>query len=226
MKRVKHDRSTATDDADRLAAIAMTAASAAASGALRAGARVPPFTLRDTLGRRVSLINLLSRGPVVLHFARGRWCAFGERSLVQLASLHDLIAASGAAVVAIAPPGPSMSTGHALPVVELVDTNMEVARLFGLAFDLPTELRRRYLGLGYEPPRMHEDARFLVPIPGMYLVDQNGIVVLAYIDVDYRHAFDSEALLTALQALRARRSANERSVLRLAAGRRDSRQAI
>jgi AhpC/TSA family len=47
------------------------------SGALdrvvKAGERAPDFTLLNTSGKSVSLAGLLTRGPVVLSFFRGRW---------------------------------------------------------------------------------------------------------------------------------------------------------
>jgi hypothetical protein len=41
--------------------------------AVKVGDKAPDFTLRNTGGREVSLSQLLSKGPVVLGFYRGRW---------------------------------------------------------------------------------------------------------------------------------------------------------
>ncbi len=41
--------------------------------ALKVGDKAPDFTLRNTGGREVSLSQLLSKGPVILGFYRGRW---------------------------------------------------------------------------------------------------------------------------------------------------------
>lgn len=222
---MKQHRSTSTSDADRLAEIAMTAASAAMPATLRAGARVPPFTLPDRQGTKVSLDHLLVAGPVVLDFVRGAWCRFAQESLAQFASTYDRIARSGAQAVAIAPHGQPAHTGDALPMPELFDRDMKVARAFGLAFDLPAGLRTRYLELGYTPPRTPIAGSFLVPIPATYLIDQDGRVVLAYVSVDYRTRFDSDALITALQALTARRKAGERAAGQVVASRRRTRHA-
>ncbi|WP_420991968.1 redoxin domain-containing protein [Cupriavidus sp. 30B13] len=202
--------------ADHAAEVAMAAAAGAVPGALRAGARVPAFALPDTRGRLVSLDHPLGAGPVVLNFLRGTWCAFGEESLAQLAATHERVVAAGAAAFAIAPPGRLPSTGTSLPVPELVDADMKVARAFGLAFELPAELRRRYLELGYVPPRTRKADSFLVPIPATYLVDQEGVIVLAHIDADYRHHLGNETLLGALRALQARLLARERTARQLA----------
>jgi peroxiredoxin len=221
---MEHDRSASKPETDTLAEIAIAAASAAVPGALRAGARAPLFTLPDREGMNFSLDRLLMSGPVVLNFLRGAWCASGAESLVQFASTYERIVTFGAAAVAIAPPYRLTLSQDALPMPELIDTDMRVASAFGLAFDLPVELRPRYLELGYVPPHTPNAKSFLVPIPATYLVDQDGVVVLAYVDVDYRNRFDDESLLTALHALQVRRNASERERTTFFAGRRRSRR--
>jgi len=39
----------------------------------KVGQRAPDFTLPDHVGRNVHLSEVLTRGPVVLSFYRGRW---------------------------------------------------------------------------------------------------------------------------------------------------------
>lgn len=203
--------STSNFDVDRAASTAMTAAAGAVSSALRAGKRVPAFELPDTEGNAVSLDQALGAGPVVLNFLRGAWCAFGEESLAQLAATYENIVSTGASAFAIAPPSRISQPGGSVPIPELVDRDMKVARAFGLTFELPVELRPRYLELGYVPPKTRKSDSFLVPIPATYLVDQEGVIVLAHIDADYRHHLDSEALLGALKALQARNAARKRA---------------
>ncbi len=41
--------------------------------AVKVGDRAPDFTLRNSSGREISLSRLLSKGPVILGFYRGRW---------------------------------------------------------------------------------------------------------------------------------------------------------
>ncbi|PXW25682.1 Peroxiredoxin [Paraburkholderia caballeronis] len=199
--------------ADPDAQLAMTAASAAAAGALRAGKHAPLFSLGDTQGRRLSLERLLGRGPVVLHFARGAWCSFGERDLASLAAHEREMATLGASAVAIVPCAGS-PFDDAMPIRTLVDADMRVTRAFGLAFELPAALRPRYASLGYEPPVSRGRATWLVPIPATYLLDRDGAIALAYIDVDYRNGLDLRTFLTALGALRTREGAGRVTALR------------
>jgi AhpC/TSA family len=81
MSAARTQESATSRQADADAQLAMAASREAASRALRAGSRAPLFTLADVAGQRVSLEDLLSDGPVVLHFLRGAWCSFGGANL-------------------------------------------------------------------------------------------------------------------------------------------------
>lgn len=187
------------------AELAMVASTEAAGKALRAGAPAPLFTLHDTNGVSVSLDDLLNRGPVILHFFRGAWCSFGERGLADLASAYYEFRDLGASALAIAPPSKPATPIMPLPMPELVDHNLKVARSFGLAYELPETLRDRYESLGYQPPVTRAAKSFLAPIPATYLVDRDGIIAMAYVDVDYRNGFDVTAVAKALRILQAKR---------------------
>jgi peroxiredoxin len=98
-----------------------------------------------------------------------------------------------------------------MPMRELQDIDMKVARAYGLAFDLPAGLRPRYEALGYVPPPTGRAGTWLVPLPATYLLDRDGIVALAFIDVDYRRHFEPGSLLSALRALQARHDSPRRA---------------
>lgn len=198
------EQTPADRQADADAELAMAAATEAASKALQAGARAPLFSLADTDGKSMALEDLLGAGPVVLHFFRGNWCAFGEQSLAEFATTYQDVLALGASAVAIAPPSMPATPDKPLPMRELCDIDMKVARAYGLAFELPGSLRPRYESLGYTPPAVRKAGSWLVPLPATYLLDRDGTVALAFIDVDYRKRLEPASLLTALQSLQAR----------------------
>jgi peroxiredoxin len=132
---------TVRSPADPVAEMTMAASTEAASRALRAGARAPLFTLADASGNQVALENLLSEGPVVLHFSRGAWCSFGEEGFAEFAASYRDINALGACAVSIAPPSQAAARNTPLPMRELRDPDMKIAQAYGLAFDLPAGLR-------------------------------------------------------------------------------------
>ncbi|MFM0503478.1 peroxiredoxin-like family protein [Paraburkholderia caffeinilytica] len=189
-------------DAD--AELTIAASAQAASRAVHAGAHAPLFTLADAAGQHVALEDLLRAGPVVLHFFRGNWCSFSEESVSGLTAIYGEVIALGASAVAISPPCQHSAKGAAAPMRELQDIDMKVARAYGLAFELPAALRPKYAELGYLPPSTRKAGSWLVPLPATYLLDRDGSVALAFIDVDYRKPIQNEALLNALRAVQAR----------------------
>jgi peroxiredoxin len=211
MSAARTNQSAASHEADAQAELVMAASSEAASLALRAGRRAPLFALPDINGRLVALEDLLSDGPVVLHFFRGAWCSFGEQSLADFATAYQEVLALGANAVAIAPPCKLAKPGAPLLMRELMDIDMKVSRAYGLTFELPAGLRPRYEELGYTPPYTRKAGSWLVPLPATYLLDRDGVVALAFIDVDYRNHFDFGSLLRALKALQTRHLARGRA---------------
>ncbi len=103
----------------------------------------------------------------------------------RLAELREL----GAQIVAISPqlPDNSLSTREkndlAFPV--LSDVGNKVARRFGIVFELSDDLVELYRNFGHplEEANGNSGKREL-PFPGTFLIDGNGTIRLAHVDVD------------------------------------------
>jgi peroxiredoxin len=181
------------------------AASGIAKEALKAGDRAPDFRLPDTCGGHVRLKDLLAAGPVVLSFYRGGWCPYCNLELRALQQVLPEITRLGARLVAVSPqtPDESLSTAEknelAFPV--LTDIGSATAKSFGIAFDLAEELRPVYTRFGHALPDRNGDESWVLPIPATYVIDSDGTVALAFVDVDYRNRLEPAEILAALQAL-------------------------
>ena len=200
-------------DTDQVVAMTLEAA-ILANRALQAGSMAPNFRLRDYGGQQVSLQELVSMGPAIVHFYRGSWCTHCYNNLADLTVSHDGIRAAGARVVVIAPPASprfllaaQVEATH-LPFPTLVDEGMKVAVAYGVVYSLPAQLRPIYLERGYAPPRNPRAGEWLVPIPATFLIGTDGTIILGAVDVDYRNPLHSEQLVTAVKGMR---RANARS---------------
>jgi peroxiredoxin len=208
MPKIEPSQSTPAElDAEQIVAMTLEAATLA-NHALRAGSMAPAFRLRDYGGQQVSLQELCSTGPAIVHFYRGSWCTYCQNSLTDLTMSHDNIRSAGARIVAIAPPPSPRFLAAAqveaarLPFSTLIDEGMNVAVAYGVAYSLPAELRPIYLERGYAPPRNSRAGEWLVPIPAMYLIGTDGTIVLGAVDVDYRNPLHSGQLVTAVKGMR------------------------
>jgi peroxiredoxin len=178
-------------------------ASGIARRALKAGDHAPDFRLPDARGAYVRLKDLLAMGPVVVSFYRGGWCPYCNLELRALQNALPEITRLGAALVAISPqtPDESLSTAekNELAFLVLSDAGSAAAKSFGIAYDLAEELRPIYARFGHALPEKNGDESWVLPIPATYVIDGDGAVVLAFVDVDYRNRLEPAEILAALQ---------------------------
>lgn len=181
------------------------AAAGITSHALKAGDRAPDFRLPDVRGGSVQLKGLLAKGSAVVSFYRGGWCPYCNLELRALQSALPEIRRLGAELVAISPqtPDESLSTAEKnnLSFAVLSDIGSLTAKAYGIAFDLAEELRPIYSREGHALPDKNGDNSWVLPIPATYVIDKDGIIALAFVDVDYRKRLEPAEIIAALQAL-------------------------
>ena len=181
-------------------------ASGLSKGALKAGDRMPDFTLNDAHGEPVRLKDLLELGPVIISFYRGGWCPYCNIELRGLERALPQIKKLGASLVAISPelPDRSLSTEekNQLTFRVLSDTGNKVARSFGVAFRLPDDLLAVYKGFHHALDEINgtEGAEEL-PMPATFVVDHTGIVRLAFVVEDYYQRLDPDVIIESVAAL-------------------------
>lgn len=186
---------------------ARLAASGLAAGALRVGDTAPDFILPDVQGEPVRLRALLDNGPVALVFYRGGWCPYCNLHLRGFQRRLPEFRELGATVAAISPqlPDNSLSTREkaelAFPV--LSDVGNKVARQFGLVFELSADLVELYRQFGHALEDFNGAAGSKeLPVPATFLLDDEGVIRLAHVDVDYTRRMDPDDVLEALKAFK------------------------
>ena len=63
------------------------------------------------------------------------------------------------------------------------------------------ELRPIYMPFGHTLPDKNGDESCVLPIPSTYVIDTDGTIALAFVDVDYSNRLDPAEIFTALQSL-------------------------
>lgn len=181
------------------------AASGIADQAVGVGAQAPRFTLPSATGDRVALDDLLAAGPVVLTFYRGAWCPYCNLALRALQQHHDAITERGARLVAVSPQIPdeslSLAEKHALTFDVLSDIGADVAKQYGLAFDLSDELGDLYDRLGFDLQRTNAGYGRTLPLPATYVIDRAGTVRWSFVETDYKLRAEPSEILEALDDL-------------------------
>lgn len=170
------------------------------------GETAPGFALTNARGETVRLADLLAEGPVVLTFYRGAWCPYCNLQLRGLSESLPAIQAAGGQLVAVTPQTPDKSLeqvkkdGH--PFEILSDLDSGTMRAYGLYFEVPeavVDVYRRNFDLDLAD--YNGAGRYVLPVPGTYVIDTAGVVRFAFTDTDYRARVEPAAIVEALEAL-------------------------
>ena len=168
---------------------------------LGVGRKAPTATLRRPDGRELDLAYLYKSKPTVLIFYRGGWCPYCNTHLGQIAAAEGELLAMGYQVLAISPDRPeelakTVDKQH-LTYDLLSDSDMVLARAFGLAFRVDDQTLEKYRGFGIDLERSSGRSHHLLPAPAVYIVDTQGVVRFVHWDPDYKKRLAPEALLKA-----------------------------
>ena len=178
-------------------------ASGAAARALKAGDKAPAFTLNDPDGKPVASTDLLARGPLVVSLYRGVWCPYCNMELQALQAALPAFEALGASLVAISPQTAANSRKsmrqNELGFPILSDPHNDVAAAFGLRFALPDYLVELYKTLKNDLPAFNGDGSWTLPMPGRFVIAQDGTVLYAEVNPDYTKRPEPEDMLPALR---------------------------
>jgi peroxiredoxin len=174
-----------------------------AKTALKAGDRAPPIALTNAKGTLVDVKSLLSRGPVIVTFYRGGWCPYCNLELRAFQKILPEIKAAGASLVGISPerPDDTLSTAekNALDFEVLSDIGQKVGRAFGLVYTFSDELKSAYREFGLDIPGKNGADEWALPISATYVIGQDGRIIYAYTDADYRDRAEPADVLKVLK---------------------------
>ncbi len=74
---------------------------------------------------------------------------------------------------------------HNLTFSVLCDEGNKVASQFGLVFKLPDDLRGLFSGFGIDLDRFNGDDTWALPMPGRFILDQQGKIISADVNADH-----------------------------------------
>ncbi len=176
------------------------------SPGLKVGTKAPDFTLTNAFDKPVSLYDALKKGPVVLVFYRGAWCPFCN---LQLRALHKSLPhfkKYGANLITVTPQKPDKSLAQVkkdgYPFEILSDLDSKVMKAYKLYYRLPRKLVRLYKMKGLDLETFNGKGRNVLPAPGTFVIDQNGIIVAMEADTDYKKRMEPVDIVKALKKIK------------------------
>lgn len=177
-----------------------------AEKAVHAGGRAPVFHLKDSYGGRVSSLELLRTGPIVVLFYRGGWCPYCRLDLRAFQAASAAIKAAGASIIAISPQSPVQSRTtvelNKMSFPSLVDYRGLVSRAFGLRWKLPLELREAEISTGLDLSKINAEPSWTLSMPAVYVINCAGTIEYADVSADYTRRCDPTDLAPLIRVAR------------------------
>ena len=128
--------------------------------------------------------------------------------MAELEALKDAlpdITGAGATLVVISPQiqrTPREAEDQpALTMEHVHDRGNEIAKAYGVAFQLPEDLREVYRGLGLDLAKAHGDDTWTLPMPARFVIDRTGVIRAADADPDYTRRTEPTDTLRVLRSL-------------------------
>ena len=170
--------------------------------AKQVGEFAPNFKLQNALNETVNLKDYLNKGAVILTWYRGGWCPYCNITLRKLQKELPKFKALDATLLALTPelPDKSLSTAekNALDFEVLSDVGNQVAKAFGIVFELIPEVAKKYQA-GFDMHSYNGDTSNELPLAATYVINQEGKIIYAFLDADYRNRAEPLEIMAALR---------------------------
>ncbi len=172
--------------------------------AKKTGDKAPDFTLKNAVGKEVSLSSLLKKGPVVLTWYRGGWCPYCNLTLMALQEKLPAFQAAGATLVALTPELPDFAADTTkkdqIAFEVLSDVGNNVARKYGIVFRMAPDVAEAMRKFADTVGRNGDESDEL-PLAAAYVIAPDGKITYAFVDADYRLRAEPSRLVDEVKAL-------------------------
>lgn len=177
-------------------------------GARGVGSKFPGFNLLNQKNESREFQDLFEDNNfLVISFYRGGWCPYCNLELRALQSRKEEFKNLGASLVAVTPEKPdhSLSTSekNELDFEVLSDIDSALSKDLGISFELPENLKPIYAQFGINIPEHNGENNFTLPVPATYLLDRQGEIHYAFLDIDYTVRANPDEVIEKLKELRA-----------------------
>lgn len=165
--------------------------------------KVPKANVRNLEGELINLQDVVQEKPTILIFYRGGWCPYCNLQLADLNKIENQILELGYQLVAVSIDKPEKLKEsldkHKLNYILLSDSKAEASIAFGLAFYVADDYNKMLLSHNMSLEEASGEKHHILPVPAVFIVDQEGIVQFEYVNPDYKIRLDGDILLKAAE---------------------------
>ncbi|TWU66647.1 MULTISPECIES: peroxiredoxin-like family protein [Crateriforma] len=161
-------------------------------------------TLKGWDDQSVTLSEVWQNHPVILMWYRGGWCPYCNLQLRAMQKQLSAIEGAGAKLVVLTPelPEKAKETAEAndLDMLVLHDANNELAKKFGILFQLPDVIVPIYRDK-LELAKYNGNDAMELPLSATYVIDTDGKITYAFLDADYKKRAEPAEVVAAVKQL-------------------------
>lgn len=169
---------------------------------IKLGEIMPEFLLPNVKNEIINSNEILKNGKMIIAFYRGSWCPYCNLQLKTLQDYLPKIKDKKATLVAISPQSPDSSLTvvekHNLTFEVLTDTDNLFAKQLGISFELQDFVLPYYQALGIDLMHFNKNNDNSLPVPAVFVIDQNGKIIYKFVDANYMNRIDIDELLQTL----------------------------
>ena len=169
---------------------------------IKLGAIMPDFSLPNAKNEIIHSKEILKKGKMIIAFYRGSWCPYCNLELKALQENLSKINDKKVSLVAISPQSPDNSLSiiekHNLTFEVLTDKDNTFAKQLGIIFELQDFVLPFYNALGINLSSFNKNDDNSLPIPAVFVVNENGIIIYKFADANYMNRIDIDELLNRL----------------------------
>jgi peroxiredoxin len=181
----------------------------ARTNSIDVGDKAPDFSLPTTEGGIWSLGEHLTQekcSSSVVVFYRGTWCGYCNIYLRGLLEIRSLLSDANAALIAVSPEAAPASADNASAVGPtfpvLIDHGGKIAEQFGLTFEMDDAAKNVLKGSGIDLEKRNASGKWILPVPGTFVIDRSGHIAYAHVDADYRNRPEPQEIVAMCRSLR------------------------
>ncbi len=183
--------------------------SAEAARPLGVGARAPAAVLATPKNQSFDLAGAYTQRPTMPIFYRGGWCPYCTVHLAAVGQAQEEVRALGRQVIAVSPDRPE-KLAESLQQQDLTyqllsDSDMQLARSFGVAFQVDDPTVQKYRGFGIDLDAASGHGHHWLPVPSVFIIDRGGTIRFAHWNADYKVRLGADELVAAAASVAAPR---------------------
>jgi len=170
------------------------------------GTKLPDEVFTNEIGMPIPLKNLYKISPLVINFYRGGWCPYCMLELQAYQEMMPEFKKAGIQFISFAPDQyreiNKTRKKFNLTFPMYSDRNNELSKKLNLAFKVDKDTLDIYKGFGIDLQAYQNNKEYMLPMPGVYVIDTKGVIREIFVDPDYTKRAEPSQVLEKAKVLK------------------------